>query len=120
MLPRPPSSTLFPYTTLFRSLVQSAGRAVAGHDDPVPVSISKHAFCGVQPQVALAAALFGAMAGKAGVRENGANVAVEVYRFLWWVRRRLPGTQRREAQHYCGGRKPSADDRSHQGPSSTD
>src|SRR5256885_5021835 len=30
MIRRPPRSTLFPYTTLFRSLAQSPGRAAAG------------------------------------------------------------------------------------------
>src|SRR3712207_7213182 len=38
MIRRPPRSTLFPYTTLFRSPARAAGRvedAVADHDQPV-------------------------------------------------------------------------------------
>src|SRR2546422_2279442 len=35
MIRRPPRSTLFPYTTLFRSLGGHARRVAAGNDDPV-------------------------------------------------------------------------------------
>src|SRR5690242_20930107 len=34
MIRRPPKSTLFPYTTLFRSLHQAAGRCRCDHDRP--------------------------------------------------------------------------------------
>src|SRR2546430_15398617 len=43
MIRRPPRSTLFPYTTLFRSLLQAVGEAEAVHqaegegDDPAPL-----------------------------------------------------------------------------------
>src|SRR3712207_7323779 len=40
MIRRPPRSTLFPYTTLFRSGVAAGGRplrAVGGHPGPLPV-----------------------------------------------------------------------------------
>src|SRR5438874_9325234 len=33
MIPRPPPSTLFPYTTLFRSLVPASGRAQGSGDE---------------------------------------------------------------------------------------
>src|SRR2546428_9185996 len=34
MIRRPPRSTLFPYTTLFRSLFAGFGRHALGHDQP--------------------------------------------------------------------------------------
>src|SRR5438445_6403859 len=34
MIRRPPRSTLFPYTTLFRSLVESVQHVTDGHDHP--------------------------------------------------------------------------------------
>src|SRR2546427_3692368 len=36
MIRRPPRSTLFPYTTLFRSLEEAGSRAVAGRDEDRP------------------------------------------------------------------------------------
>src|SRR5215471_20716181 len=53
------------------------------------------------------------MTTKAGVRENWANVAVEVYGLFWRLRGRLPGAQWSKAQGYGSGH-PSADDRSDQ------
>src|SRR5437899_4936969 len=37
MLRRPPRSTLFPYTTLFRSEIEQILRSLAGRDERVPV-----------------------------------------------------------------------------------
>src|SRR3989449_11436868 len=37
MIRRPPRSTLFPYTTLFRSLGEEEERARVGREDPVPL-----------------------------------------------------------------------------------
>src|SRR3712207_7408610 len=34
MIRRPPRSTLFPYTTLFRSVVDGVGDDLAGHEQP--------------------------------------------------------------------------------------
>src|SRR5258706_7886154 len=34
MIRRPPRSTLFPYTTLFRSMRQTVGQAIGRHDRP--------------------------------------------------------------------------------------
>src|SRR5438876_4776786 len=47
MIPRPPRSTLFPYTTLFRSLLEHDKAAVAvirelGHQGPICVESVEH------------------------------------------------------------------------------
>src|SRR5438874_5022506 len=44
MLRRPPRSTLFPYTTLFRSALEPSERELAGI---VPVGVSLVALCGM-------------------------------------------------------------------------
>ena len=72
-------------------LVQAAVRALAGDDDLICAAIGENAIFGVEPQIPLAAVFLRAMAGKAIVRENGANIAVEVYRLFGRARRRLPG-----------------------------
>src|SRR5215204_3202845 len=41
MIRRPPRSTLFPYTTLFRSRVQAAGRARTRRPDRVPARTAR-------------------------------------------------------------------------------
>src|SRR3712207_7146573 len=40
MIRRPPRSTLFPYTTLFRSLLNDAGTLVQAHHSPIGTQIS--------------------------------------------------------------------------------
>ena len=60
-------------------LIEAAGSAVARNNDLIPAAIRKHAFFCVEAQIPLAAVFLRAVAGKAVVRENGANVAVEVY-----------------------------------------
>src|SRR2546422_6949599 len=52
MIRRPPRSTLFPYTTLFRSLVPPRHRA-----RPPPLGEILRATCGHEPMPALAAAV---------------------------------------------------------------
>src|SRR5690554_7744281 len=41
MIPRPPRSTLFPYTTLFRSTVEHRGNYYVVNGDEIVVAISK-------------------------------------------------------------------------------
>src|SRR5205823_14653963 len=63
MIPRPPRSTLFPYTTLFRSQViafrttDAAGlrRYLAAHEQQVPASVRKRQDGGVEFEVTDAA-----------------------------------------------------------------
>src|SRR5207237_7890636 len=47
MLPRPPSSTLFPYTTLFRSAPASSGLASSGQVSPAHQSLEQASPAGV-------------------------------------------------------------------------
>src|SRR5690349_23052585 len=49
MMPRPPSSTLFPYTTLFRSIQHSAATKRARHE-PVRSGAIQHSAATKQPR----------------------------------------------------------------------
>src|SRR3712207_8197453 len=44
MIRRPPRSTLFPYTTLFRSIVETATRTGATVSGPVPLPTEKNVY----------------------------------------------------------------------------
>ena len=66
-------------------LIEPAGRAIARHNNLIPTAIRERVIFGVEAQVPLPAIFFGAVAGKAGVRENGANVAVKVYGLFWRI-----------------------------------
>src|SRR2546422_5940945 len=55
MIRRPPRSTLFPYTTLFRSLSPRLRRREGGYASPRGVFLAS--WCGVRGAVSLAAAL---------------------------------------------------------------
>src|SRR5690348_17472400 len=49
MLPRPPRPTLFPYTTLFRSINQRAVNDVGVADDPAHIGRRPENFVGLHP-----------------------------------------------------------------------
>ena len=95
-------------------LIELAGRAVARHDEVVAAAIGKHILFRVEAQVPLAALFLGAMAGKAGVRKDGANVAIEVNRLFWRGGRRLACKDREKTKHHSSSRQPSADNRTEQ------
>ena len=84
-------------------LIEPAGRTLTGHNDLISTPIREHAFFGVETQVSLAAVFLRAVAGKAVVRENGANVAVEVHGLFGRAWRRLPGGKGRKTKRYSNG-----------------
>src|SRR5438093_9718398 len=71
MIRRPPRSTLFPYTTLFRSLVVMSGRplTIPWAAEHVPAIVESW-FLGVEDGPALAAVLFGDVSPSAGRSEE--------------------------------------------------
>src|SRR2546422_7495986 len=82
MIRRPPRSTLFPYTTLFRSHPGADGQAPA-----------------------LSASLF---AAAADLPAQAPNALINTYRELYWrivdeVEKEFPGEAKRRAQKVCAG-----------------
>ena len=64
------------------SLKKSTLGGFARNDDLIATSIGKRTVFGIESQSHLLCLLIRSVAGEAGVRKNGANILVKIYRFL--------------------------------------
>src|SRR5438034_7700206 len=112
MIRRPPRSTLFPYTTLFRSLRFGDGRFTGGYfcDKPDATPVPKFLESQFQPGAdghspAVTAAVFPPVAE---LPQQAPHALINTYRELYWrivdeVEKEFPGEAKRRAQKVSAG-----------------